>query len=53
MQKKIFQVLSVIMILGLLAGTLTPVLLSLGSLNTTDAQEEIPTQEVSPQETAD
>ena len=53
MQKRIFQVLAVLMIVGLLAGAMAPFLLSFGSLNPSDAnQEEIPIEvdvEVNPQ----
>lgn len=40
MQKNIFKVLAVLMIIGLLAGALAPLLLSFGSLNPSDANQE-------------
>lgn len=39
MQKTIFKVFAVFMILGLLASALSPLLLHLGSSNSTDANE--------------
>lgn len=57
MQKNIFKVLAVLMIIGLLAGALAPLLLSFGSLNPSDAnqdQETIEiTTEVLPEEVVD
>lgn len=56
MQKNIFKVLAVLMIIGLLAGALAPFLLSFGSLNPSDANQEETievTTEVLPQEVVD
>ncbi len=36
MKKRIFQIFAVIMIIGLLAGSLAPLLLQLGSSNSSD-----------------
>lgn len=50
MQKNIFKVLAVLMIIGLLAGALAPLLLSFGSLNSSDAQDQETTDiEVTPE----
>ncbi len=50
MQKNIFKVLAVLMIIGLLAGALAPLLLSFGSLNPSDAQDQETTDiEVTPE----
>lgn len=49
MQKNIFKVLAVLMIVGLLAGALAPFLLSFGSLNPSDANQDQETIEVTPE----
>ena len=52
MQKNIFKVLAVLMIIGLLAGAMAPFLLSFGSLNPSDVtteDQETTTVEVSPE----
>lgn len=42
MKKRIFQIFAVIMILGLLAGSLSPILLGLGSSNSSDVTNQDP-----------
>lgn len=46
MQKNIFKVLAVLMIIGLLAGALAPFLLSFGSLNPSDANQDQETTDI-------
>ena len=46
MKKRLFQIFAVLMIIGLLAGTLSPLLLQFASTNSNDDQiEQVPSEE--------
>lgn len=49
MKKRIFQVFAVIMIIGLLAGSLAPLLLQLGSTNSSNVTNQDQVIQVEPE----